>query len=169
MMRAVALRGLLLLLCSSLAASEPDSAIAKLEALHWLTGSWGGPAPKGSWESRYSSASGGLLLGVSKQIVEGRVVSFEFERFEVQDGEVVMIPYPNGKRSPVKFTLTQLDIEARRAIFENPEHDFPQIITYERVSEKAVRVLVQARDEEGRTTGFDLNLTVVDCPGSPDP
>ena len=72
------------------------------------------------------------MLSTNKQVVEGRLVGWEYEQFRVHEGRVIMQPYPKGEKSPVFFTLTELDVAARKAVFENPEHDFPQIITYHR-------------------------------------
>jgi hypothetical protein len=129
----------------------------QLAALDWLAGTWHGTAGRGEWLARYSTPEGGLILSLNKQIVDGRVVAFEFEQFQVVDGRLVMAPYPGGTKSPVVFTLTELDEEAQRAVFEKPEHDFPQIITYHRHAPGRLRILVQAR-RDGELQGFAVNL-----------
>ena len=47
-----------------------------------------------------------------------------------RDGAVVMLPHPNGKRSPHVFRLVALDGAARRVEFANPENDFPTNFVY---------------------------------------
>ena len=126
--------------------------------MDWLEGRWRGPADEGTWEAIYSGPEGGMILSLNKQIVDDKVILFEFERFVVQDGEVVMAPSPAGRPSPVVFTLTEFDAEGRRAVFENPRHDFPQILVYHRHAHDKLRIQVQARGE-GSDFGFELNLT----------
>lgn len=137
-------------------AGEPPAA-ASIEALGWLAGHWRGPAEQGEWEAIYSSPEGGLILGMDKQIVDGEVVSFEFERFAEVEGKVVLAPAPGGRPAAVVFELTEHDREARRAVFENPAHDFPQTITYHRVASDRLLVRVEAL-REGRRVGFELDL-----------
>lgn len=150
----------LLLFLPGVAAAGPEDEAnprSELEALGWLEGHWRGPADEGVWEAIYSSPEGGLILSLNKQIVDGQLVLFEIEQFRIEDGRVVMAPAPSGRPSPVVFTLTSHDVEARRAVFENPSHDFPQMLTYHRLAEDELRIQIQAR-REGSLFGFELNL-----------
>ncbi|MEZ6235035.1 MAG: DUF6265 family protein [Phycisphaerales bacterium] len=54
--------------------------------------------------------------------------AFEFLRIVERDGGLVYIAQPNGA-APTQFVLTEID--ANRAVFMNPRHDFPQRIIYE--------------------------------------
>jgi hypothetical protein len=139
------------------AVAEGPTAMEKLESLSWLTGVWTGETGRGTYESRYSTASGGVLLSTNKEFADGRVVGFEFEQFRVQGDDVIMAPYPNGKQSPIVFTLTEWSPDDRKAVFTNPEHDFPQIITYQRTGDRTLKILVQAK-QDGKLSGFELNL-----------
>ncbi len=143
------------------ALAAPPNAMEKLESLGWLTGVWIGDTGRGSWEARYSTASGGLLLSTNKEFAGGRVVGFEFEQFRVEGDDVILSPYPSGQQSPVVFTLTEWDPDARKAVFENPEHDFPQIITYHRTTDRTLNILVQAR-RDGELSGFELKLNLAE-------
>ncbi|MHC5011008.1 MAG: DUF6265 family protein [Planctomycetota bacterium] len=145
--------------------ADDASPAERLATLHWLAGSWRGGHGSGTWEAVYSSAAGGEVLSVNKEIRDGHVVSFEFERFFVQDGAVVMTPYVGGRRS-VAFQLTTLDREARRAVFENPEHDFPQRIEYHRAAEDRLVITVTAL-KDGRHEGFRLDLARVAAGSAP--
>lgn len=106
-----------------------------LRALEWLAGSWFGTIDGGQWEACYSTAEGGEIISANKEIRGGRVVMIEFERFTVDGDKIIMTPYPNGKRSNVSFTLVEHDVAKRKAVFTNPEHDFPSKIVYHRVAD----------------------------------
>ena len=55
------------------------------------------------------------------------MVSFEFLRIETAGPSLVYVAQPGG-RPPTRFPLAETG--ARRAVFANPQHDFPQRILY---------------------------------------
>jgi uncharacterized protein DUF6265 len=116
--------------------------------LAWLEGTWRGVIGDRDFEARYSGADGGQVLSASKYMKEGKAAGFEFERFEEQGDSLVLTPFPEGKSS-VTFRLAELDPKARRAVFENPDHDFPTRISYERVANDRLTILVSGPGEDG--------------------
>ena len=81
---------------------------------------------------------------------------FEFERIEIQDEEVVYIPYPGGKSS-VTFKLVDYEPEKPRIRFENQEHDFPKDLTFELISKDQLRIFLTG-EEKGKYRTLELNL-----------
>lgn len=126
----------------------------RLKTLDWLEGSWKGAHERGTWEACYTSAEAGVILSANKEVKFGRVVMIEFERFDVMDDDVVVVPYPFGKPS-VPFKLVNHDPKSKRAEFTNPEHDFPKRIVYERTSKKTLEILV-----EGAQGGREISMTL---------
>lgn len=121
----------LLLALSSAAGAALDSDGHDFADLGFLEGSWRGD----TWHTHYSGPEGGMILSASKELGEdGRVAFFEYERIVEDEQGIALIPSPFGKPS-VRFPLVDLDPAARWAAFENPDHDFPQRIEYQRVSE----------------------------------
>jgi hypothetical protein len=117
--------GLCLLALVGSQAPGQDRKAAVIAQLAWLSGAWTGD--KGTLEERWTPPAGGAMLGVSRTVKGGRMVAFEFLRIVERDGTLVYIAQPEG-RPPTEFTLTRLDGE--QATFENPAHDFPQVIRY---------------------------------------
>jgi len=101
-----------------------------IDALSWMAGHWKGPHADGTWEVTYSDPSGGMILGINKEVAAGRVKMFEFEQFAQKGDAIELVPYPNGNRS-VPFALVDYDSAIQCARFENLEHDFPQVIRYQ--------------------------------------
>jgi hypothetical protein len=116
--------------------------------LSWLEGTWEGEIGDRHFEARYTSPEGGQLLSASKYTKNGKPAGFEFERFEEQGDTLVLTPFPEGKSS-VTFQLTELDSTSRRAVFENPAHDFPTRISYQRIAENKLQILVSGPSEDG--------------------
>ena len=113
---------------------EPrEPVVEKADALAWLAGNWRGTRGKASIEERWSEPAGGAMLGTSRTVSGGRMTAFEFLRVVEKDGRLLYVAQPNGKTA-TEFTLVEL--EESRAVFENPFHDHPQRISYERVDEQ---------------------------------
>ena len=69
--------------------------------------------------------------------------------FAEKDGAVTLIPHPNGKRSAHTFPLVKSEATAKRATFENKEHDFPKIFIYELVAPDRLRITLTG-DQKGQ-------------------
>lgn len=108
----------------------PAPAKATIGDLTWLAGAWVGTRSSGSSvEERWSPPLGGAMLAVSRTVnTSGKMVAFEYLRIVERDGGLVYIAQPGGAK-PTEFVLTELG--ARRAVFENPRHDYPKRIVYE--------------------------------------
>ncbi len=113
---------LLAVIVSALATPSGD-----LEGLRFMEGDWRGESGRATIEERWTDAVGGTMLGVSRTIVSGRTVAFEFLRIEAREDGVFYVAQPNG-RSGTDFQLTK--VSAGEAVFENPQHDHPKIIRY---------------------------------------
>ena len=100
-----------------------------LDSLGWLAGRWTGTVGKAAYEEYWLPAAGGAMLGVSRTLAGDRMVGFEFLRIVQRQGEVFYVAQPNG-RPPTEFKLTSL--EPNKAVFENPQNDYPKTITYEK-------------------------------------
>lgn len=133
-------------------AQESPTAAERLESLAWLAGTW----KSDSFETHYTSPEGGLILSVSKHYEGGRAAFFEFERFEVRGEDVVLVPYPGGDES-VSFRLVGHHPDAKKAVFENKEHDFPTSLTYELRAPDNLTIVV-AGPQGGREASFALDL-----------
>lgn len=110
-----------------------------IDDLGFLTGAWRGGDGASAWEAVYSSAEGGQIVSASKELNGGRVVMIDFEHFYEREGRLRLTPFPFGKRS-VEFTLTEFDGRSRKAVFENPEHDFPKRFVYQRTDDRHMRI-----------------------------
>lgn len=105
--------------------NEPD--IAKLE---WLIGIWVNHTDRVDIYEKWEYRDHTELSGMSYYIKQQDTVVLETIRIVKENDRLFYIPtvanQNNGK--PVRFMLKQMTENEVR--FENPEHDFPQIITY---------------------------------------
>jgi hypothetical protein len=102
---------------------------APLAELSWISGSWAGTSGDVRQLEYWSEPDGGILVGLHKDVFDDGRSFFEYLRIEQRGDEIFYVAMPRGSGS-TDFRLT--DLTDRRAAFENPEHDFPTKIVYER-------------------------------------
>ena len=115
-------------------------AATTVDELHWMAGIWHGTANGIESEEHWSAPSGGLLIGMHRDVREGRAVGFEFFRIQAQDGVITYLTQPGG-RPAVPFKMKEMG--AQRIVFENLGHDFPQRIIYWQTQPGELRARVE--------------------------
>lgn len=116
-----------------------------LERVSWLAGGWRAEVDGVVLEEHWIPGSGGLMLGLSRTVADGRAVAFEFLRIEARGTKLVYIAQPNGGSS-TEFDLVEWSIIDLR--FQNPEHDHPKHIHYRLQEDGSLRVQIDG--DEGR-------------------
>ena len=103
----------------------------RLAPVDWLAGSWYGYTGENeTTEEHWTPADGATMLGVNRTVRDGETVFFEYLRIEARDDGIVYLASPKGRQPPTEFRLVVA--EEGRLVVENPEHDFPKRIFYER-------------------------------------
>lgn len=106
---------------------------SSLDELAWLAGDWSGDMWGGKFNAYYTTPEGGKIISHSR-LTHGSEVSFyEFEVFEAHEETVRLQPYPEGKPAS-SFLLKSHEPATFKAVFENPENDYPKRIVYQRAS-----------------------------------
>lgn len=119
-------------------------AVADLQRMDWLTGTWQRTdlsAGRSGYEQWRRDGEGFSGVGVARQRTE--TVFEETLRIELRDGAIVYVAGVAHNPAPVEFRLTDLDDDG--FVFENPAHDFPQVIAYRRDGD-LLQVRVSAGD-----------------------
>ena len=106
------------------AADEPRSS---LPLLHWMTGSWAASIDGVEMEEHWTTPRAGMMLGLHRDVFASGKGFFEFLRIEDGPEGPVYLASPMG-REATPFRM--IEIGDRRAVFANPENDFPDRITY---------------------------------------
>ena len=108
-------------------AAADEGTAPKLASLGWLAGAWKGTDRGTAMEEFWTEPKGGLMLGLHRDVRDGRAVSFEFLRIEEGAGGLVYQASPRGAPA-TPFPLAEIGKE--RVVFANPDHDFPKRILY---------------------------------------
>ena len=160
---------LALLLAGSAAATAQShrSAQAKIGDLGFMAGCWRGPSAGGAViDEYYTTPADNMLLGVSRYTKAGRVVSFEFTTITAQgDSDLVLTARPSGQE-PADCHLSRL--ESGHAVWTNPQHDFPQVITYRRLGADSLAARIEGPGASGARS-MEWKMKRVRCDPEPGP
>jgi hypothetical protein len=126
----VSRRILFAVMALSLSTAAPvlgDSVSFRLDQLSWLAGSWAADSAGTRIEEHWMTPRGGMMVGMHRDVVRGRAVSFEFFRIVEDSSGIAYLTSPGG-RPAIRFSLKEM--AKQRVVFENSTHDFPQRILY---------------------------------------
>jgi len=100
----------------------------------WLIGTWENKTPKGSIYETWNKTSDIEFAGKSYIVKEKDTIVFEnIQLIQEQDGLFYSPTVKNQNNGlPVRFTTNT--ISETQLVFENPHHDFPQIISYTQIN-----------------------------------
>ena len=102
----------------------------RVDDLAWMSGSWESANGDRWLEETWSAPRAGVMLGFARHGRGDALHEFEFVRLQAgEDGVVTYLAQPQG-RPAVPFRLARA--EPGEAVFENPDHDYPQRIRYRR-------------------------------------
>ena len=103
-----------------------------IDELTWLSGCWSMTRDDANVEEHWMKPAGGTMLGMSRTVRGGKTSEYEFLQIRDVNGALSYVARPSGQ-AEAAFTLRT--VNGSEAIFENPEHDFPQRIIYRRTTE----------------------------------
>lgn len=153
----------LFLLSGLLAApSAAQSAGDLVEGLAWMSGCWLSETPRRSIEETWMVPRGGSLLGVNRTVVGGKTVAWEFLQIrEVRPDTLAYIAAPSGQAQAMFPFEAATEGEVS---FWNPEHDFPQRISYKLVAPDSMTAHIEG-DVDGQARSAEFAFRRVDCSG----
>ena len=126
------------------AAADAGSAAAP----DWIAGHWCAALGRDTVEEFWLPPRGGVAIGMSRTLRDGRTAGFEYFRIADVDGSLSYVAQPGG-RPPTIFKRTAGG--ERWIRFENPAHDFPQRIEYRREGD-ALRATIAGPGGNGEET-----------------
>jgi hypothetical protein len=138
----------MLLLPGLVAGLVTVAAAGPLDRLRWLEGTWKRDGAGGATYEAWQVLSAQTFEGRSwREGPEGQRQALESLRLCEMDGEVFYLAKVPHNAYPVPFELTTL--EDGRAVFENPDHDFPRRIGYERQPDGGLRAWIEGPGDAG--------------------
>ena len=125
---------------------------AEVDRLAWLSGCWTQPRANGLVEEQWMKPGGGTMLGMSRTVIGGKTIEYEFIRIAVVEGTLAYVAKPSGQ---AEATFPLKSIEDGVVVFENPSHDFPQRIIYRRNADGTITARIEGT-VKGAARGRDF-------------
>lgn len=125
-----------------------------MKKLDWLIGKWEGIQGQGIYHEEWDKISEGEITGTACTIRNGEISNIEKLKIYSNEDEVFYIAEVEHNANPVSFALTCSD--ATTLIFENPLHDFPKKITYEKKGNALIATIEGTLNGKFKKIDFEL-------------
>lgn len=132
----------------------------------WLAGCWELRAGPRITVEMWMAPSGGLMLGASRTTVSGRAREFEQLQIAARGDTLLYIAAPSGQ---AQTTFRAVTATPQLLRFENRQHDFPQVIIYQRISADSIKARIEGPGPNNTTRGIDFPMRRIDCLTPPAP
>jgi hypothetical protein len=146
-----------LLLAGFVLVQQPVS----VERVSWLQGCWELSSGQRTVEEQWMAPRGGVMIGMGRTVRGGALVEYESVVIRQQGDRLAYEAHPSGEPSAVFLSST---LNESTVVFENPQHDFPQKVGYQRSGAGSLLAWVEGT-EKGQTRRIEFPYKRVACPG----
>ena len=133
--------------------------VARVELVGWLTGCWETSSPQRTIDEQWSAPRGRTMLGTGRTVQDGRTTEYEFVVLTEKDGRLAYEAHPSQQSSAVFLSREVTDA---RVVFENPDHDYPQRVGYEKQGADSLLAWIEG-SQNGRTRRVEFPYRRVAC------
>jgi ketosteroid isomerase-like protein len=128
-----------------------------ISSANWLLGEWESRSPQNliseSWKKSGESLIG---KGVTKKRQTDSSEFVEHLYIQTVGNDIFYSAKPPQNEFPTSFKLT--DCSKKHLKFENSTHDFPQVISYNKVDKNRIRADVSSKDNKGFSIDFNRRV-----------
>ena len=149
--------------------SVPDIGIAQVAGNEppvttplWLGGCWELSAGELMIEEHWMAVRGGAMLGMSRTVRGGQLAGYELLLLYQEESGWTYEAHPSGQPTA---SFRSSAITDTSIVFSNPDHDFPQTITYFRISSDSLLARI-AGERGGQPRQVEFPYRRVPCLGS---
>jgi len=102
-----------------------------------------------------------MMIGMGRTIKSGKAVDWEFMRIEERGTDIFYLAKPKENAGETPFKLIRSS--AAEAVFENPEHDFPQRVIYRLAKSGNLEARIEGTTSDGKAKGIDFPMDRKKC------
>ncbi|RPJ53445.1 MAG: hypothetical protein EHM23_30935 [Acidobacteria bacterium] len=131
-----------------------------IQDVAWIKGCWEGGDADSRITEQWMAPQEGTMFGASRTTKNGKMVDYEYLMIRVNEaGEIHYLAKPS-RQPESAFKLVR--VGTREAVFENPEHDFPQRIIYRVKEDGSLHARIEGMSN-GQVKGVDFPMKKVPC------
>jgi hypothetical protein len=127
-----------------------------VKELSFLTGHWGGTVQGFEADEIWSAAANGSLMGVYREMKDGKTTFFEFLTIEQEaGGPVLRLRHFKPRMQALDTEATTFSLtgfSAGKAVFEGGTKDHPVRMTFEQKGRDGLAILLEHRRDNGEWT-----------------
>jgi hypothetical protein len=127
-----------------------------LTSLSWIVDNWINEDSNGVTRERWIKIDDNKFEGESYTILNGDTVFSEKLMLEKKDNDVYYTAVVNHNPAPVSFKM--IEYSDKHAVFENPEHDFPQKISYKLQEDGSLLAYIEGKNSKGINTKIEFPM-----------
>lgn len=105
-----------------------------IQKAEWLIGTWENKTQRGSIYETWTKVGNNEFSGRSYSVKDKDTIVFENIRLLQEKSRLYYIPTVKNQNEGLPVRFVAKAILKNQLVFENPEHDFPQIITYTKIT-----------------------------------
>ena len=106
----------------------------EIKKVEWLIGTWENKTQRGSIYETWTKVSEVELSGKSYMLKEKDSIIFETIQMLHDQNSSFYIPKVKNKNGDLPVRFTSKIVSDKELVFENLQHDFPQIISYTKIN-----------------------------------
>ena len=104
-----------------------------LKKAEWLIGTWENKTTRGSIYETWKKIHRDTFSGKSYALKDKDTVIFETIRMVQENTGVFYVPVVQNQNNGLPVQFKAKPVYKDELIFENPDHDFPQVISYKKI------------------------------------
>ena len=132
---------------------------ATIDRVKWLQGCWQTTRGEATIEEQWMAPRGGTMLGMGRTVRGGKIAEYELVLIKEQGAALAYEAHPSGQPSATFLSTTASDTSV---VFENPKHDFPQRVGYQRDGSEGLQAWIDG-EVNGKARRVDFAYRRARC------
>lgn len=130
-------------------AQDKKPEAASVNTLGWLAGRWRLEKAGRVTDEQWMAPAGGVMLGMSRTVTKGKLTEQEF--LQIREGPGGSLFYVAAPARQAEATFKLQSQAPNEIVFENKEHDFPQVIGYRLNPDGSLLAWIEGPRADGTT------------------
>ncbi len=128
-----------------------------IQKAKWLIGTWENKTQQGNIYETWNKLGDDELSGKSYSVKDKDTIVFENIRLVQENKKLFYIPTVKNQNDGLPVRFAAKTISENQLVFENPEHDFPQMIAYTKItSDSLIAEISGTRNGQKRKHTFPM-------------